>query len=73
MAQSAKDVLETELHVLDVCKELGSIVEANCHYTRLLAQCISLEGKTIEQLTVGDLLRINRDAADDFDRAERSE
>ena len=52
--------LDRHISNMDVCQEIGSIAESNCHYTAGLTRRIEETGKTIEELTVGELLEIHR-------------
>jgi hypothetical protein len=50
--------MTTEEQLVNACIELGSISETNGHFTAGLARRIEAAGKTVDELTVGELLRI---------------
>jgi hypothetical protein len=48
----------TEQQLIGACMEIGGIPEANGHFTAGLARRIEATGKSVDELTVGELLRI---------------
>ena len=61
---------ELVLHVLDVMRDLN-VNECNGRYQQLVVRRIVQTGRPIEALTVGDLLELVRDAADEFELQAR--
>jgi len=49
------------LHLIDACQEIGGIAEANVSYMAGIARRIAKTGKSLEELTVAELLAIHRD------------
>lgn len=61
---------ELVLHVLDVMRGLN-VNGCNGRYQQLVVGRIVQTGRPIEALTVGDLLELVRDAADEFELQAR--
>lgn len=55
-----ESVEQQHIHNINVCMELGGIADSNCRYTSGLSKRIESTGKTIEELTVGELLKLHR-------------
>lgn len=56
-------------HNMDVCAEIGSIAETNAGYSAVLSCLIAATGKSIEQLTIGELLQLHRDYRQQYNSA----
>jgi len=56
--------METEL--IDICGKLGGIAETNSRYTSGLSKRVAKTGKKIEELTVGELLNLDKDYSEYF-------
>ncbi|WP_305907180.1 hypothetical protein Q9L42_017290 [Methylomarinum sp. Ch1-1] len=61
MAISTTETQAKELALIDVCLEIGDIAGSNCHYTAGLNRRIEQTGKSVEQLTVAELLQLHRE------------
>lgn len=60
--------MTTENEIIDVCAEIGGVAESNCHYTAGLARLIDATGKTVDDLTVRELIQIITSYRDTFNR-----
>lgn len=63
-----QDLERIEDQLCLVAREIGNIAECNCHYTRGLARQIQKTGRRVEDLTVGELLEIDRRYDEVFNR-----
>jgi hypothetical protein len=59
---------ETERALIEACVALGVIAETTNHYTEGLARRIDQTGKTVHELTVGELLKLDAQYNRDFNR-----
>jgi hypothetical protein len=57
-----------ESQLIEVCQEIGLIAESNCHFTAGLALKIEATGKNIVDLTICELMHLNRDYSEIFNR-----
>jgi len=57
-----------EQQLIEVCQEIGSITYCTCHYTAGLAQVIEATDKSIQDLTVCELLHMTRQHNVTFNR-----
>jgi hypothetical protein len=60
--------MSDHIHYLEVCAEIGGIAECNGRYTAGLSECIAATGKTIEDLTVRELLDLHHQHSEWFNR-----
>lgn len=54
------DKEEIHAHNVTICSDIGKISDCNYRYTAGLSRRIAETGKTIEQLTVGELLELDK-------------
>jgi len=47
--------------LISISQQIGSIAEKSNHYTEVLAKRISQTGKTIQNLTISELIEIDAD------------
>ena len=66
-----KNDFEMMLHMVKVCSEVGNISDCNCHYQAGLYRGIKRTEKPIEELTVGELLKIHRSYTQSFNEMFR--
>ncbi len=52
-------LLTEELQLIEAAQIIGGIAESNCHFTAGLARRISETGKTVEELTVAELIALD--------------
>lgn len=52
--------MESELAMLEICQEIGAVTEWNNSYTFKLAQQLSLQDKSLEELTISEFLTVVR-------------
>jgi len=45
--------------LISISQKIGSIAEKNNHYTEVLAKRISRTGKTVQNLTIAELIEID--------------
>ena len=60
---------KTERDLLNAAIQIGGIAECPWHYTTGLARLISASGKPLHELTIGELLALNRQYTDRLNRA----
>jgi hypothetical protein len=60
---------KTEHDLLNAAVQIGSIAECPWHYTTGLARLIDASGTPLHELTIGELLALNRQYADRLNRA----
>jgi len=56
------------LHDVDVCLALGESVDDNIGYSIMLTQAILATGKTIENLTIAEFLKIRSQCSDRYNK-----
>lgn len=64
-------IKDAELHNIAICQEIGSIAECNGYYTLGLTNRIKESGKSIESLTIGELIGIKRKYDRAFNQAHK--
>ena len=62
------DAENQHMELVEICQQIGRIAESNCHYTAGLARSIHAGGKSVEQLTIAELLQLNSDYKETFNR-----
>ncbi|MBL0709812.1 MAG: hypothetical protein JJV99_02175 [Colwellia sp.] len=56
------------LHDVDICSELSKSVDDNIGYSIMLTQAILATGKTIENLTIAEFLKIRSKCSDRYNK-----
>ncbi len=57
--ENSSILLTEELQLIEAAQIIGGIAESNCHYTVGLARRIAETGKSINQLTVAELIALD--------------
>ena len=60
--------MTTEQELIEVCREIGGIAGSNGHFTDGLARIIEATGKSIQDLSVCELLHLAREYNKTFNR-----
>lgn len=61
MASMTKETINIEHDLIDASIQLGNIAECPWHYTAGLAVQIAASGKKLNEMTIGELLRMHQD------------
>jgi len=59
-------ITTTEQHLIEVSQVIGAIAECNPHHTAGLASLIRSTGKTVGQLTIDELIDLDKQHRDYF-------
>ncbi len=61
-------LLTPEEQFIEACQIIGGIAESNCHYTAGLTFRINETGKSFDQLTLSELIRLKKEYSNYYNR-----